>query len=145
MSDSMAWKYDFLVAIANNGRIPSMANSFKYLKSAFDTAVKYEYRVARLYDTDFLSAQTSLSTHYSALQSQPLAIDIFTVYTDEYKLPSRVASFWEKLSSSVKNFFLSFVKDYDSIKGVEGATVPEKILIVFRNENTFVPHKHPAS
>ncbi len=154
MSDSMAWKYDFLVDIAANGRIPSMANSFKYLKTAFDTAVKYEYRVARLYDTDFLSAQTSLSTYYSSLQSQPLAIDIFTVYTDEYKLPSRVASFWDKFSSSVKNFFLSFVKDYDSIKGVEGAKIPEKVLKVwiargidwaelFKElaDNTFTPEK----
>ncbi|MBQ2945916.1 MAG: extracellular solute-binding protein [Clostridia bacterium] len=131
MSDSMAWKYDFLVENSSTGKIPSMANSFKFLKTSFDTAIKYEYRIAKLYDTDFLSAQSSLSTYYSSLQSQNLAIDDFTIYNDGYKLPKRESTFWQKFSSSIKNFFLSFTKDYDSIKGVQGAAQPEEIVKVW--------------
>lgn len=131
MSDSMAWKYDFLVKNSRTGKIPSMANSFKFLKTSFDTAIKYEYRIAKLYDTDFLSAQSSLSTYYSQLQSQNLAIDDFTIYNDSYTLPKRESTFWQKLSSSIKNFFLSFTKDYDSIKGVQGAAQPEEIVKVW--------------
>ena len=131
MSDSMAWKYDTLVELSSTGVVPSMANSFKFLKTSFDDAIKYEYKIAKLYDTDFLSAQTSLSTYYSTLQAQNLLIDDFTVYNDSYELPKRVSTFGQKFSASFKNFFLSFVKDYDSIKGVQGAEIPETILNVW--------------
>ncbi len=68
---------------------------------------------------DLSTMQDNFTTWYTSFQSQPLIIDYFVINSPDAPVKNATSNFWEKFTATVRNFLVSFVKDYDSIGKVE--------------------------
>lgn len=68
---------------------------------------------------DLSTMQDNFTTWYTSFQSQPLIIDYFVINAPDAPLRDATSNFWEKFVATVRNFLVSFVKDYDSVGKVE--------------------------
>ena len=122
--------YDAIYAIS--GKDTSMGSNLISSIKQLQGMIEDPYTIARRY-SQLTQVQTNLGSWYLSMQSMPLAMDEFTVSDGDTVVPARKATFWQKLRSTVKSFFVSFYKDYDNIGGMlgEGVEIKETIDVWF--------------
>ncbi len=122
--------YDTIYSIA--GKATSMGSNLISSINQLQGMIDDPYTIARRY-SQLTQVQTNLGTWYLSMQSMPLAMDEFTLSDGDIVVPARKATFWQKLRSTVKSFFVSFYKDYDNVAGTlaEGVDVKETIDVWF--------------
>lgn len=86
----------------------------RQLRSFIDEPDTIPHRVLNLQ-----SNLGSMSSLLVELQCQPIALDYFTLAQAKADTPASQAGFGQKLWHSVKNFFLSFLLDYDGLSAGE--------------------------
>ncbi len=65
--------------------------------------------------SDISNSMTTLGNMITTLQDTPLGIDEIVFYPTDAAVEKRVASFLETVVSAIKNFMLSFERDYTSV------------------------------
>lgn len=126
LSESLQAKYDYLKQIT--GKVPAMANNFLSIKQQIDEMIKDPFIIAKK-SNDINNAQSNLSSWYLSLQSQPLLIDQFYVGSPNEKWKNEKATIFQKLHTSIANFLVSFVKDYDNVGSILDETTEIKETI----------------
>lgn len=124
--ESMQFKYDFTKEMSE--KTPAMANNFLTIKSQLESMVKNPFSIAKK-TGDLQNSQKSLSEWYLSLQSEPLVIDSFYVGSPKDKWKSASSNVFQRFGVTLKQFFVSFTKDYDNVGGVlaEDVVVKETI------------------
>ncbi len=124
--ESLQYKYGLAVAMSE--KTPAMANNFLSIKTDIEAMLKDPYTIAKRYGA-LETAQTGLSEWYQSLQYVPLVIDEFYVGNPDEKWANRHSNFFQKFGITMKQFFSSFVKDYDNVGSVlsEDTVVTETI------------------
>lgn len=110
-------QYDRIYAIS--GKSTSMGSNLISIIQQLKRMMDNPFSIAKKY-SQLTQAQTNLGSWYLELQSQPLLIDEFTVATADVKIPVRKSNFFQKLRSTIKNFLISFIKDYNNVGGILG-------------------------
>ena len=113
---------DILASISN--KRTSMENNYRQI---VEQLRKFSANVDRIPKAlgDLDTAQGNLGTYITTLEKSPLAIDYIEAGVPGSKFKIQTSNFFERLWVTVVNFFLSFVKDYDSIGGATGEGVNE--------------------
>ncbi len=112
---SMGEKYEAISSLA--AKRPAMANNFLSIQSQVQAMLDDPYKIAKKIG-DLSSSQTSLSEWYLSLQSLPLVIDWFIVGNPEEEWKSVSSNIFQRMGATVKQFLVSFTKDYDNVGGV---------------------------
>lgn len=120
--ESLQAKYDYLEQITD--KMPAIGNNFLVIKKQIEGMIADPFSIAKRMN-DLNNAQSNLSTWYTSLQQQPLLVDYFCIGSPESKWKNEKSSLWDKLYTTVANFCISFVKDYDNV----GGTLDESIEI----------------
>ncbi len=115
--ESLGRKYDRINEIS--GRTTSVASNLLTIKAQFEEMLSNPFRIASKI-SNISSAQTSMGTWYTDLQSQPLLLDYIEVCSPDTEIVTPKASFFQKLFISVQSFILSFFKDYDNVNDFQG-------------------------
>ncbi|HBP37492.1 MAG TPA: hypothetical protein DD640_01895, partial [Clostridiales bacterium] len=123
---SLQVKYDYLMTISTGS--PAMANNFLTIKDQLADMVEDPFTIARQMD-DLDNAQTSLSTWYLSLQSQPLLIDKYSFCPPDDAHQFAKSNIFQRLWATIQNFFLSFYKDYDNVGSVLSDDTEVKAII----------------
>ena len=110
-------QYDRIYEIS--GKSTSMGSNLISIIQQLQRMMDDPFSIAKKY-AQLTQAQTNLGSWYLELQSQPLLIDEFTLATADEKIPARKSNFFQKLRSTIKNFLISFVKDYNNVGGTLG-------------------------
>lgn len=71
------------------------------------------------YADELTGIQSGLATWQTVLENQPLEIDWFCLASPEAEMQTATATILQRMKGMAYNFALSFVKDYDSVGGVE--------------------------
>jgi ABC-type glycerol-3-phosphate transport system substrate-binding protein len=102
----------------------SIANSLLMMKNMFDRMVAKPDAIPRQLE-DMNNSLTNLGTWLIELQNQPLVMDYFQVSAPDVNWSGTKSDLWQKMSSTMMNFFASFRKDYTGIgsiyKGGDGS------------------------
>lgn len=112
---SLQYKYDYLKSIAE--KTPAMANNFMAIKKQLASMIKDPFTIARQVN-DMENAMGNLSTWYLSLQDQPLVIDYFVLGSPGEKWICPKSNIFQVVWALLKNFFISFSKDYDNIGSI---------------------------
>lgn len=112
---SMGEKYEAISNLA--AKRPAMANNFLSIQTQVQTMLDDPYKIAKKIG-DLTSSQTSLSEWYLSLQSLPLVIDWFLVGSPEEEWKSASSNIFQRMGATMKQFLVSFTKDYDNVGGV---------------------------
>ncbi len=120
LSERLKQKSEMLKAIT--AKSTSMSSNLLSIASQLDAMVRDPFSIAKRAD-QLTQAQTNLGSWYSEMQTQPLLLDEFTVYTSDETAQARHSSFFEKLWAGIYNFWLSFFKDYNNMASVLGGDV----------------------
>ncbi len=117
----------------SDGESSSYSLVLRNMVRVINQMLENKYSAAR-YKSDFYSNYTSLSECFSDMQEQPLDIDqiILGAPEDEkaFKTESGVSSLFKSTSFSVKRFFNSFFKEYNSVSGsMENSENKEKLTL----------------
>lgn len=115
LSERLKQKSEALEAIT--AKSTSMSSNLRSIAAQLDGMIADPFSIAKRAD-QLTQAQTNLGSWYSEMQTQPLLLDEFTVYTPDEEPEVRQSSFFEKLWASVYNFWLSFFKDYNNMASV---------------------------
>ncbi|MBO5359035.1 MAG: extracellular solute-binding protein [Clostridia bacterium] len=113
--DDLQQQYDRIYAIS--GKSTSMGSNLISIIQQLKRMRDNPFSIAKKY-SQLTQAQTNLGSWYLELQSQPLLIDEFSVATSDVKIPIRKSNFLQKLRSTIKNFLISFIKDYNNVGGM---------------------------
>ena len=96
---------------------PSMANNFHTISNQLDRMVKDPFSIAsRLNDLD--QAQTNMGTWLLSMKDNPMMIDYFVVQPPDAKAPRANSNFFQKIWATLRNFIISFYKDYDRVGSI---------------------------
>ncbi|SDO42896.1 ABC-type glycerol-3-phosphate transport system, substrate-binding protein [Paenibacillus sp. yr247] len=132
LAGNLGLQIDALRAISQEDT--SMANSLLMMKNLFDRMVLKPDSIPRQLD-DLNNSLTNLGTWLIDLQNQPLVMDYFLISAPDVKWPGVKSNIWEKMGSTLKNFFTSFRKDYTGIgsvyKGGSGGKGDDDVLDVW--------------
>lgn len=112
---SMGEKYEAISNLA--AKRPAMANNFLSIQSQVQAMLDDPYKIAKKIG-DLTSSQTSLSEWYLSLQSLPLVVDWFVIGNPDEEWKSVSSNIFQRLGATVKQFLVSFTKDYDNVGGV---------------------------
>ncbi len=123
---SMVEKVETLTRAA--GRRPPMANNFLTIENQLRDMIRNPNRISRQLN-DLANAQSSLGAWYLSIQEMPLAVDWITLAGEDHRFGRVRSNFFEKLVVTVKNFFVSFTKDYDSVGNVFDAERDDSTLL----------------
>lgn len=115
IAESMQSKYDMLTDISE--KRPAMANNFLSIQSQVEDMLKDPFSIAKKIG-DLENSQKSLSEWYLSLQSLPLVIDWFDVGSPDEVWVSKSSNIFQRLGATLKQFLVSFTKDYDNVGGV---------------------------
>jgi len=128
LADSLQEKHDALKEISKKNT--SMAANFLTIKKQLEYMIKKPESIARKMN-DLNTAQSSLGDWYLQLQSQPLMIDYFKVGPADEKWKNEKASLFQKLWTTIVNFWVSFKKDYDNVGSIldESTEIKETINV----------------
>lgn len=110
-------QYDRIYEIS--GKSTSMGSNLISIIQQLQRMADNPFSIAKKY-SQLTQAQTNLGSWYLELQSQPLLIDEFSLANGDAKIPVRKSNIFQKLRSTVKNFIISFVKDYNNVGGTLG-------------------------
>lgn len=113
--DSMNYKYAITAGMSE--KTPGMANNFLTIKTQLESMLKDPFSIARKVG-DLQNSQRNLSDWYLSLRSEPLVIDCFRVGNPEETWKSKSSNFFQRFAATMKQFFVSFTKDYDNVGGV---------------------------
>ena len=115
LHDSMEYKYQYARGMAE--KTPSIANQFLTIKAQIRMMLDDPFSIAKKVG-DLQNSQTNLSKWYQSLQIVPLVIDSFYVGSPEENWTSRSSNFFQKFGATMRQFMVSFSKDYDNVGGV---------------------------
>ncbi len=113
--DSMEYKYVYAKGLSE--KTPSIANNFLTIKAQIQMMLDDPFSIAKKVG-DLQNSQKNLSTWYLSLQNEPLVIDSFYIGSPDEKWTSKSSNFFQKLGVTMKQFAVSFSKDYDNVGGV---------------------------
>ena len=112
---SMGEKYEAISNLA--AKRPAVANNFLSIQSQVQAMLDDPYKIAKKIG-DLTSSQTSLSEWYLSLQSLPLVVDWFVIGNPDEEWKSVSSNIFQRMGATVKQFLVSFTKDYDNVGGV---------------------------
>lgn len=115
LASSMQWKYEQLKAMSD--KLPAMANNFMTIQAQLNAMINNPYSIARKVD-ELISSQESLSNWYLELQKSPLVIDYFKLGPTAEKWANKQSNLFQRIKTTLLNFFASFSKDYDNVGSV---------------------------
>ncbi|MBO4504801.1 MAG: extracellular solute-binding protein [Lachnospiraceae bacterium] len=115
LRDSMEYKYVYAKGLSE--KTPSIANNFLTIKSQIQMMLDDPFSIAKKVG-DLQNSQKNLSTWYLSLRNEPLVIDSFYVGSPDEKWTSRTSNFFQKFGATMRQFMVSFSKDYDNVGGV---------------------------
>lgn len=108
------------------GRRPVSANSLAMVSDQLKSMVKEPQSIAGRFD-QFSASQASLSTWMQSLRWHMLILDWVWVASPDAEKPRAVPTAWERTSSTMSSFLISFSKDYTGIgssyKDKKGQTI----------------------
>ena len=136
LRDEMQWKVDLLTKVST--KRPAAANNLLTVKSQLEKALAQPDMIHRRV-RDLTNAQESLGSWYLALQEQPLWIDYFLLGGPQEPFKQDRSNFFQRLAATVKNLFISFYKDYDSVGNVyaaESKGTEKKLINVWISRGT---------
>ena len=114
---SLQKNYDEIYRLA--GRNTSMGSNFKSIIGQLESMKDDPFTIAKRY-SQLTSAQENLGNWYIGSQISPLLIDSFTVASPEMTIKYKEANIFQKIRSTVKNFIISFSKDYYGVGSTIG-------------------------
>lgn len=122
-----------LIIEISDGESNSYSLVLRNMVRVVNQMLENKYSAAR-YKSDYYSNYSSLSVCFSDMQEQPLDIDqiILGASDDEEAFQSEkgIIGFVKNIDFSVRRFFNSFFKDYNSVSGsVEGTENKEKLTL----------------
>lgn len=110
------------------GEVPSGANSLLEIKYRLEKMVADPYIIAR--NLSYLQdSETTLSDWINAFNNLPIELDYIVFNSPDAEIDNPQATVFQHLWSVVRNFVLSFSKDYDSINGTESDNENETIKV----------------
>lgn len=115
LSERLKDKSDRLKAIT--AKSTSMSSNLRSIAAQLDAMIADPFSIAKRAD-QLTQAQTNLGSWYSEMQTQPLLLDEFTVYTPDRQTEPRRSNIFQKIWASLYNFWLSFFRDYNSMASV---------------------------
>ncbi len=126
--ESMQNKYEYIKGMSE--KTPAIANNFLTIKAQISTMLKDPFSIARKMG-ELTTSQKNLSDWYLSLQSEPLVIDSFYVGSPSETWKSKSSNFFQRLWVTIKQFLVSFSKDYDNVGGVldEDVVVTDTITV----------------
>lgn len=92
----------------------SMGSNLKSIAAQLESMIRNPFSIASRVN-QINQAQTSLGSWYNEIQNHPMQLDEFTLATPEQLIPHRKSTVLQKLWTAIKNFLMSFVKDYDNV------------------------------
>ncbi len=114
--ESLQENYDEIYRLS--GRNTSMGSNFKSIIGQLESMKDDPFTIAKRY-SQLTNAQENLGNWYLGCQSSPLLIDSFSVASPDMTIKYKEANVFQKIRSTIKNFFVSFTKDYYGV----GSTV----------------------
>ncbi|MCR5823844.1 MAG: extracellular solute-binding protein [Lachnospiraceae bacterium] len=126
--DSLQYKYE--LANSMSAKTSAMANNFLAVQEDIKAMVKDPFIIARRFSS-LEDNQNRLSEYYQTIQYLMLVIDEFYVGNPDEKWKSVSSNFFQRLMVTIKQFLLSFTKDYDNVGSVlsEDTVVKETINV----------------
>lgn len=112
LKQNLRWKADALNRICS-GRT-SVVNLLEQEVATIDSFIRDPEKIPRRSST-LAGTQTSLTTWYTAFQSQPLTIDSIAFCGADAAKGSRSSTTFQQLGATWQNFLTSFSKDYDQV------------------------------
>lgn len=106
------------------GKTTSMSSSLKSISYQFNSMVEDPFTIAKRY-SQISTAQTTLGTWYSTLQSLPLSIDEFCVAEPSGEIEVRKSNLIENIIGAFKGFLITFVRNYNGV----GSTLSDDVEI----------------
>ncbi len=124
--DSLQFKYE--LANGMSSKTSAMANNFLAVQEDIKAMVEDPFIIAKRFSA-LQDNQTKLSEYYQSIQYLMLVIDEFYVGNPDEKWKSTSSNFFQRVGVTVKQFLLSFTKDYDNVGSVlsEDTVVTETI------------------
>ena len=113
--DDLQTQYDRINEIS--GKSTSMGSSVVSILRQFEAMIEDPFTIAKRYN-QLEQAQTNFGQWYMDMQKMPLLVDEFSLAAEDVEVPARKSTFWQKMSSTWKNFLVSFKKDYNSVGGM---------------------------
>ncbi len=126
--DSLQYKYE--LANSMSAKTSAMANNFIAVQEDIKAMVEDPFIIAKRFSS-LEDNQTKLSEYYQSIQYLMLVIDEFYVGDPGEKWKSVSSNFFQRFAVTVKQFLLSFTKDYDNVGSVlsEETEVKETINV----------------
>ncbi len=115
LADSLHYKYE--LANSMSEKTSAMANNFLAIEVDVRKMLEDPFSIAKRFSA-LEDSQTKLSEYYQSIQYLMLVIDEFYVGNPEEKWKSVSSNFFQRFAVTIKQFFLSFTKDYDNIGSV---------------------------
>ncbi|MEG1886487.1 MAG: extracellular solute-binding protein [Oscillospiraceae bacterium] len=119
---------------AISGKITPASSSLKQSAAQLVSVIQKPDTIAKRIE-NLNNCQSNIVTWYTNLKQQPLLLDYFIIDTKDGEINNAQSGFFQKLLATLKNFTISFSKDYDSIGGSagnEGKTI--KVFTTLGNE-----------
>ena len=136
LHDQMQWKADLLTEIST--KRPAAANNFLTIRSQIEKALDNPDKIHRRVK-DLENAQTSLGAWYLDMQYRPLMIDYFLVGGADERFKQDRSNVFQRTRATLKNLYISFYKDYDSVGSVfevENTEQEKKLINVWISRGT---------
>ena len=118
ISDSLSTQIDLLAG--GSGKSTSSISSLRDIKFRIDRMLDNNKLIARTL-TALIEDQTTLSNWINGFNNLPLMLDYLVVSSPEDKLENYNSNFFQKAWFSIRNFLVSFTRDYDVIAGTGSA------------------------
>ncbi len=112
---SMEYKYTLTAGMSE--KTPGMANNFLTISTQLKSMLKDPFSIAKKVG-DLQNSQRNLSDWFLSLRSEPLVIDHFQVGNPDEEWKSKTSNFFQRFAVTMKQFIVSFSKDYDNVGGV---------------------------
>lgn len=102
---------------AGEGKTPSTANSLSTIRYRVDQFIRDPFSIARNLD-NIIEDQTTLSSWLKEFNNSPMMVDYFTFSPPEADVGNPQANVFQVIGFAIRDFFLSFTRDYTSIAGL---------------------------
>ena len=122
ISDSLGTQIDLLTG--GTGRSTSSVSSLRDIKYRVDRMIDNHDLIARTLTT-LIEDQTTLSNWINGFNNLPLMLDYLVVSSPEEEFEDYSSNFFQKAWFSIRNFLVSFTRDYDVIAGTGSASGEE--------------------
>lgn len=115
--ESLQESYDNIYRLS--GRNTSMGSNFKSIIGQLKSMRDDPFTIAKRY-SQLTNAQENLGSWYLGCQISPLLIDRFSIATSDIQIKYKEANIFQKIKSTIKNFIISFSKDYNGVGSIVG-------------------------